>query len=739
MPGRVRVKIPSLKRSMRSAGDVKDRLEKLKKLAKFEVRPLTGSVILLFDPVRLQARDLVEQVRDILAHGEEGPCGHPGGCPAPEASGSEAVSARRGPESRHLLGAKIHAAALTGGMGFVLARRFLFRLPVSQQPLSFTGVLASAGAVPLVFRAWKDLRGGKPAGLFPFLTAACGLAIALGEALTALEIVWVLAIGMLLEEYVAERARRGIRDILQVGGENAFVLIEGKEIERPASDLCVGDRIVVRAGRKIPADGAVLEGEALVDESTITGRSEPEIRCPNDWVYAGTRVEEGSLILRADKIGEQTYLSRMVHRVEESLERPAEIEKRADVLAVRLMRLGTVATVATFLLTRNLTRCFSVMLVMACPCATVLAASTAVAAAIANGARRRILIKGGSYLEAVQGVDCVCFDKTGTITSGTPRVVEVIPRSARQDPARILAMAAVAESKSEHPLARALVDEARNRGASFAQDPVCETFLGRGVRARLGKDIVLVGNEAFVSAEGVDSGYFKRKARERMEAGRTVLYVARNGKMQGIVTLTDKVRPGAAGVLEWLRADGVKQFLLLSGDAEPIVRAIHEELGFDDYRAGLLPEDKARTIAGLVAEGRRVLMVGDGVNDTLALAEATLGVAMGAGGSEAAIESADIALAASDLEDLVVLRLLSRKALRTIEQNFWLASATNIVGILLGATGWLPPVLAGTLHVGHTLGIMLNSSRLVGWKPAGLLLRSGEPDSDSVRPPSEDP
>jgi cation-transporting P-type ATPase C len=287
-------------------------------------------------------------------------------------------------------------------------------------------------------------------------------------------------------------------------------------------------------------------------------------------------------------------------------------------------------------------------------------------------------------------------------------VVEVIPRSARQDPARILAMAAVAESKSEHPLARALVEEARNRGASFAEDPVCETFLGRGVRAKLGKDVVLVGSEAFMNSEGVNVGYSKAKAQEQTEAGRTVLYVARNGKMQGIVALADKVRPGAAGVIGWLRSDGVKHFYLLSGDAESIVRSIHEELGFDGYRAGLLPEDKARMIAGLVAQGRRVLMVGDGVNDTLALAEATLGIAMGAGGSEAAIESADIALAASDLEDLVVLRLLSRKALRTIEQNFWLANATNIAGILLGAMGWLPPILAGTLHISHTLAIIPN-------------------------------
>jgi cation-transporting P-type ATPase C len=605
---------------------------------------------------------------------------------------------------------------------------------MAQGPFGFTGIVATAGGVPLVFRAWKDLRKGNRTGLFPFLAGACGLAIAVGEALTALEIIWVLAIGMLLEEYVAERARRGIRDILQVETDHAFVLSEKGEVETPVFELCVGDRVVVRAGQKLPVDGAVLEGKALIDESTITGRSEPEMRGPNDWVYAGTRVAQGFINVRADKVGEQTYLSRMIHLVEESLGEPAEIEKKADVLAARLMGLGLLATAATFLLTRNLARCFSVMLVMACPCATVLAASTAVAAGIANGARRRILIKGGSYLEAVREIDCICFDKTGTLTSGSPRVIDVIPRTSRQDSTRLIAMAAVAESKSEHPLARALVEEARNRGVSFAEDPVCETFLGRGVRARFGKDTVLVGNEALMASEGVDARYFEKRAREQMEAGRTVLHVARNGKMQGIVTLADTVRPGVGGAIEWLRADGVKHFFLLSGDAEPIVRSVHEELEFDEFRAGLLPEDKAQIIADLVSDGKRVLMVGDGVNDALALSEATLGVAMGAGGSEAAIESADIALAASDLEDLVTLRLLCRKALRTVEQNFWLANTTNIAGILLGAMGWLPPVLVGVLHVGHTLGIMLNSSSLIGWEPTALLLRSGE-----TLPPSPEP
>jgi cation-transporting P-type ATPase C len=246
------------------------------------------------------------------------------------------------------------------------------------------------------------------------------------------------------------------------------------------------------------------------------------------------------------------------------------------------------------------------------------------------------------------------------------------------------------------------------------------------VRAQLDGDTILVGNEKWMAAQGIGVGYFRKTAEKQMEGGRTVLYVAKNGKAQGIIAMADTIRTGAVGVVEWFQANGVTRQVLLSGDEEPIVRSVARELGLDAYEASILPEEKARAVADLMADGKRVLMVGDGVNDALALSEATVGVAMGAGGSEAAIESADIALAGNDLEDLVTLRLLSRATLRTIEQNFWLANTTNLLGILLAVTGRLSPMLAGFLHVGHTLGILLNSGRLVGWAPTGLILRSRE-------------
>jgi cation-transporting P-type ATPase C len=596
-------------------------------------------------------------------------------------------------------------------------KRLLLGSAVSQKPLGMTGIVALIGALPLLYRMWKDLRQRKRIGLFPFLTAACLLAVLTGAAFTAFEIIWILSIGMLLEQYVAERARRAIREILEVSPEEAFVLVDGAEVATPASQLQVGDIMIVKQGHKIPSDGMIIQGEALVDESHITGRSQPELKKTGDWVYAGTQILQGVLDIRAEKVGEETYLHRIMHLVDESLGARAEAERRADILASRLLRLGVVSTIGTYVLTGSLSRALAVMLVMSCPCATVLAASTAITAAIANAARRRILVKGGLYLERMSGVDSACFDKTGTISAQIPQVVEIASRAPWQGPERVLELAATAESTNDHPLAKSLVEAAKCRGIVLEGQITCEVVLGRGVRARWDSETVLVGNRPFMEDEGINVSYFKGKAQRHARSGATVIYVGRNGKLQGMIAVANAVRPDAAAVLRGLREEGVDWHCLVSGDAEQVVKNMSAELGFDEYRAEVLPGEKATYIEQLEEEGRSVIMVGDGVNDALALAKASVGIAMGAGGAEAAIEAADIALAKDDLTGIVTLRLLSQRTLETIEHNFWMANATNALGILLGTLGWLPPVAAGILHVGHTLGIMLHSGSLMSWEP----------------------
>jgi len=714
-PGRLRVRVAGLRHSRQKAGLLQEWLAHHLRVGKAEARPATGSVVLFYDPGRATPGEILDLLRQALLLYRSNPV----------ATLREQVPRESDSQSRSPRGSRFGRIAWLVALSLVglyaLVRRTFFRSPLPQGPLSLLGITVFLGAFPLLHRSRVVLKEKKPGmSLFPFLAGTCLLALLMGQALTALEVLWVTALSLLLEDSVAEKSRRQIREVLQVTVKDTLILVEGKEVRIPARRVQSGDTVVIYPGERIPVDGTVIQGEGLVDESHITGRSEPEFRSASHWAYAGTRLQQGKLYLRAEQVGEDTYLQRILRMVDESLANRAPAEQKADLLARRLVRLGFWATALTYVLTGQAFRAFTVLLVVACPCATALAASTAVAAALANAARHRCLIKGGLYLEEIGEADCFCFDKTGTLTSDIPRVVDVVPRVPGITPEKVLFLAAAAETQNPHPLARAIVEEAAGRGL-FPSPPVSSEFvLGKGVRAEVEKNSVLVGNEGYMNDWGVDVAYFQKRARLLMESGHTVVYVARNGKVQGLIGVANPLRPGAAEVIDWLRRDGVRSLCLVSGDTEPVARQISLKLGLDDCRALLRPEEKSGHVEELQRRGCRVVMVGDGVNDALALARADIGIAMGAGGSEVAMEAADIALVDNDLTRLIRLRQLSRQTMRVVEQNHWLAVSTNVIGILLAASGRLSPLAAGLFHVVHTLGIMLNSRRLLGWKPPDL-------------------
>ncbi len=718
IPGRMRVRVEDIRYDNTRTAALEEWLARHDDVVDAEARAVTGSVILFYDPTKVSPSGLLKLLNQWLGD-NQGIALNPK-VQRHDASGLEYRDPRPSKPERSLGCRLVEVVALTGFVAYALVRRVVFKSPLSQGSFSLTALVAVFGALPLFKHTYEDLRRGHPVSLFPLLAATFVVAIFVGEALAALEIIWILRAGMLLEDYVAERSRRAIRDILQVAAKNTFIVVDGVEVEIPADQVQVGTTVVCHTGEKIPVDGVVLKGEALVDEAHITGRSEPEARRAEDRVFAGTIVQHGVIFIRAEKVGDETYLSRILHLVEESLENRAPAEKRADILAARLMRLSAIAVLGTLIVTLNPLRAFTVMLVLACPCATVLAASTAVSAALANAARNHVLIKGGLYLERMGEIDCFCFDKTGTITTEVPRVVEVIPRTPRQDPASVLALAAAAEMHNQHPMAQALVAAAAEHGITPKPHVVCEFVLGRGVRAQLNGDKIVVGNEKFMTEEGVKVGYFKGRANDLVTQGNTIVYVAKNGKAQGLVAVANTIRAGAGDVLGWLRQDGVSDLHLVTGDTETVAKGLADALAFDDCQATLLPKDKATYVEELQAQGRQVAMVGDGVNDALALAKSSIGVAMGAGGAEVAIEAADIALVDSDLERLVRLRQLSHQTIKVIEQNHWLAVSTDVGGVLLGAAGLLSPIMAGAIHIVHSLGILVNSSRLLTWEAPGL-------------------
>jgi cation-transporting P-type ATPase C len=709
IPSRLRVKVQDIRHEEKAAAALEHWLATQIGVREVTANPVTGSVILHYNSEVTPVQSLFDLLEEGIIKLPQLLETVPWPCPKP-------VTQR---EPRGELELKLGLAkviGLTGFLGWNLISSFFLGSPLS--PAVLTGA-AIIGALPLWRRAVTDLMNFRVLGLNPLLGTAAVLAVASGEALTALEVIWILEIGEILEGYLVDRSRRAIKEILQVAAKDTFVLVDGVEVETPVDRVRRGDIVVVHAMEKIPVDGVVVHGEALVDEAHITGRAEPELKEAGELVFAGTIVQQGKIHLRAEKVGEATYLSQIICLVESSLENRPQAEKQVELMAARLARWGLLAVMGTLMLTWDPARVFAVMLVMSCPCATVLAASTAVTAALANAADRLILIKGGLYLEQFSKIDVICFDKTGTLTTGVPRVANIVTGDTSGTPQQVLTLAAATEVRNPHPLARALVKAAKAADAlPPAGEAVPEIFLGRGVRTNLGRNVVTVGNEQFMADQEIDFQAFRATARELEDAGQTVVYVANDGKVLGLIAITYETRGDLQILVKKLRRDGVEQFHLISGDGAKMVEFLAASLKFDGHRGNLMPEEKAEYVEELIAAGHTVAVIGDGVNDALALSKASVGVAMGAGGSEPAIAAADIALADDDLRKLIFVKQLSQQTLRVIQQNYWLAVGTDLGGSVLALVGLLSPLMGGVLHVSHAVAITANSGRLLTWQPS---------------------
>ncbi len=626
--------------------------------------------------------------------------------------------------------AGLRFAGLSAVMAAVFVRKSLFKLAVSQTLLSPLGLIAAAGTLPLLCKAAADIRERR-FGLDGFLAASIITATAMGEALTALEILWIDSGAEFLTAWIGQRSRRAISDILQVSAKNTFISIDGKEVEVPVEQVQPGDLVVLHTGEKVSIDGVVDSGRAMIDESPINGRAEFILRQKGDTVLAGTLVREGVIFVRARKVGDATYLSRVIHMVEDALENQAPIQGVADQLAMRLLKLGGLLTLGTLVLTGSFWRAFTVLLVMACPCATVLSASAPISAAIHAAARRKILIKGGRYLEEIGEADTVCFDKTGTLTNSQPALKRLVNLSYLSDE-ELFQLAYTAEMHNFHPLALAIKQEAADLGLEPSSHAVCQYQLGEGVTARINSKTVHVGNRKFMDRHGVGLAKSWGIARELEGQGLTVAFLALEDELLGIMGFANRIRPEARPIIDHLTADGVSRVVMITGEEAATAGAVAAKLGIEQCHYSVMPRDKASILAELRAPGHKVLMVGDGINDALALAEADVGIAMGAGGSEVAIEAADIALVNDDLAGVAYVRDLSKRTLKIVHQNFWIATGSNLVGMALGAMGLLSPVAAGLLHIFHTAGILANSARVLN--PGLMTQGPGLPPSAAEEP-----
>jgi cation-transporting P-type ATPase C len=683
---------------------IEDALEKVAGVRAVHAYPRTASVVVWYSPRRCDT----EEVLDTIDAARQVPA---------------ALVPARPPHSADIRNADVVRMAI-GAIALALLgiRRYgLGRAPL----LGPTSRLFATGATivtgyPFLRGALRSLRGGKSAGTDLLVSAATVASLVLRENVVALTVLWLLNIGEYLQDLTLRRTRRAITNLLQGTQDTAWVrLADGTEVQVAADSLQIGDDVVVHEQIAIPIDGDVMEGEAIVDQSAITGETLPVSIIAGASVHAGSVVIKGRLVVQARAVGRQTTIGRIVARVEEAQQHRAPIQTVGENFSRRFVPASFILSAATLVLTGDVRRAMT-MLLVACPCAVGLSTPTAISAAIGNGARRGILIKGGSHLEEAGRVDAVVFDKTGTLTIGRPVVTNIVALHQDWKPEEVLAYAASSEIHSRHPLAEAVIRSTEERHIVIPPHEECEVLVGLGMRTIADGRTLLLGSPSLLQHEDVevtmDAAKWVTKLQQQAE---TPLLLAVDGTLVGLISLRDEVRPESRLVIEALRGNGVRRIVMLTGDHPETARAVAEELGIVEWRAEVLPEDKLDVVHALREEGHTVAMVGDGVNDAPALAAADMGIAMGLGGTDVAVETADVALASDDLRRLLDVRALGGRAVEVIQQNYAMSIAVNAFGLLLGAGGGLSPVLAAILHNASSVAVVANSSRLIRYQLAG--------------------
>ncbi|GHV00842.1 copper-translocating P-type ATPase [Clostridia bacterium] len=565
---------------------------------------------------------------------------------------------------------------------------------------------------------------------------------------TAGVVITLILLGKTLEAVSKGKTGEAIKRLMGLAPKTATVIREDREAEIPIGDVRVGDVLIVRPGEKIPVDGVVTEGATAIDESMLTGESIPVDKKAGDKVFAASLNKNGLIRFRAEKVGADTALAQIIKLVEDAQGSKAPIAKIADAVAGRFVPIVFGIAVAAFglwmifggdlpggKLSFSLT-VFVCVLVIACPCALGLATPTAIMVGTGVGAKYGILIKGGEALETTHKVRTVVFDKTGTITAGKPEVTDVIPRAvfgggARRESAdgerkmRLLQIAASAEKGSEHPLGEAIVRAAERESLSFLPIGDFEAITGFGISVTVGGEKVLIGNKKLMDSRGIAVDGFSERADALAGEGKTSMYIAVNGESAGLVAVADVVKPSSAEAIRALQGMGVET-AMLTGDNRRTAEAIAKQVGITRVLSEVLPEDKANEIKKLQAEGKKVAMVGDGINDAPALAQADIGIAIGSG-TDVAMESADIVLMRSDLNDVPTAILLSRRTIRNIKQNLFWAFGYNTAGIpiaagllyALGAGLLLNPIFAAAAMSLSSVSVLLNALRLRFFKVKG--------------------
>ena len=535
-----------------------------------------------------------------------------------------------------------------------------------------------------------------------------GVSLLRGDFGTAGSVMFLLNLGSLLEEWTRKKSLDDLARSMALNVDKVWVRSQGTEVLVPLTKVRSGDEVVVRSGNMIPLDGTVLEGEAMVNQAALTGEAMPVRKAEGSTLYAGTVVEEGECVFIAKAEGGSNRYDKIVAMIEESEKLKSSTENRALVLADKLVPWCLGATVVTYLLTRNATRAISCLMVDF-SCALKLSMPLAVLSAMRECGSYHITVKGGKYLEALSKADTIVFDKTGTLTRATPQVVEVVPFSGCNE-REVLQLAACLEEHFPHSMANAVVRAAKERGISHEEmHSEVEYIVAHGIASRVGGQRVVIGSHHFVfEDEKCTIPTAEQQKFDALKPAYSHLYMAASGQLVGVICISDPLRPEAAAVLNGLRALGIRNTVMMTGDSERTAAAIAKQVGVDRFFAEVLPEDKANFVQQAKAEGHTVVMIGDGINDSPALSTADIGIAINSGAAIAR-EIADVTIKADSLEELVALKAIANSLQKRVHANYRFVLTFNSALIALGALGILQPASSAMLHNLSTIGISLKS------------------------------
>ncbi len=626
-------------------------------------------------------------------------------------------------------------AILTGVSGCTLVAALLTQWALSQStelaaktashetpaPAKILFAIATIAGVSLVLpKAYLATRRLQP-DMNLLMTIAVIGAIAIGEWFEAAAVAFLFSLSLLLESWSVNRARRAVAALMDLAPPMARILLpDGSVEEVPPDQVTVGKILIVKPGERIPLDGRIREGDSDVNQAPITGESQPVAKSPGDEVFAGTINGDGAIQVESTKAASDTTLAKIIRMVGDAQSKrgPSEqwVDKFAKVYtpAVMLLAAGVFLVPTLFFGAPQAIWFYRalVLLVIACPCALVISTPVSIVAGLAAAARQGVLVKGGEYLEAPAHLRAIAFDKTGTLTAGRPVVVEVVPLSGH-DERELIERAAAMEIHSEHPIAHAILGYAAEKEISPAKASNFQVIKGKGAKADFGEREFWLGSHRYLEERGQETPEIHEQLEQMSRLGRTIVVIGNDQHVCGLIALEDQIRPGVTDTLNELRAIGIAHLIMLTGDNRPTAEAVARNIGIDEVRAELLPEEKVSAVEELVAKFERVAMVGDGVNDAPALARATVGIAMGSAGTDAAIETADIALMSDDLSLLPWLIGHSRRTLSIIRQNIGFSLGVKLVFVVLTFAGYSTLWGAIAADTGASLLVIFNGLRLL--------------------------